>query len=96
MRLLVTAGPTREYIDTVRFLSNTSSGKMGYAIAASAAQRGHEVVLVSGPVDLPAPRGVTVERVVSGAEMHAAAPRTLNDPVAWRFSALRKTPSRPR
>ncbi len=53
MRLLITAGPTREPLDPVRFLSNRSSGKMGYALAAAAAARGHEVTLVSGPVALP-------------------------------------------
>ena len=52
MRLLITAGPTREAIDPVRFLSNRSSGKMGYAIAAAAVDAGHEVILVSGPVNL--------------------------------------------
>ena len=72
MRILVTAGPTREYFDTVRFISNPSSGKMGYAIARKAAQRGHEVILVSGPVDLPDPQGVRVLRVVSAHEMFEA------------------------
>lgn len=73
MRILITAGPTREYFDTVRFISNPSSGKMGYAIAASAVQRGHEVVLVSGPVSLSRPHGVTVKSVTSAGEMLAAA-----------------------
>ncbi|RJP39712.1 MAG: phosphopantothenoylcysteine decarboxylase [Phycisphaerales bacterium] len=72
MKLLVTAGPTREFFDSVRFISNPSSGKMGYAIAAEAARRGHGVVLVSGPVDLPDPPGVRVERVVSADEMFEA------------------------
>lgn len=72
MRILVTAGPTREYFDTVRFISNPSSGKMGFAIAAEAARRGHEVVLIAGPVDLPDPPGVRVTRVVSAAEMFDA------------------------
>lgn len=58
MKFLITAGPTREPIDPVRFLSNRSSGKMGYALAEAARDRGHEVVLVSGPVALPAPQGV--------------------------------------
>lgn len=70
MRILVTAGPTREHFDTVRFISNPSSGKMGYAIAAQAAHRGHEVALVSGPVDLPEPVGVDVVHVVSAREMY--------------------------
>ncbi len=72
MRILVTAGPTREYFDTVRFISNPSSGKMGYAIADAARRRGHRVVLVSGPVALQAPAGVTVIRVVSAQEMFEA------------------------
>ncbi len=75
IRCLVTAGPTREFLDPVRFLSNPSSGKMGYALAAAAAARGWQVELISGPVSLPAPAGVTVERVVTGAEMHAAVRR---------------------
>lgn len=73
MRLLITAGPTREYFDSVRFLSNASSGRMGYAIAAEACRRGHEVVLISGPVELPPPEGVEVVRVVSAKEMFEAA-----------------------
>ncbi len=72
MNLLITAGPTREYLDTVRFLSNASTGRMGYAIAAEAARRGHQVVLVSGPVDITPPDGVELVRVVSAAEMLAA------------------------
>jgi putative hydrolase of HD superfamily len=73
MRFLITAGPTREFMDPVRFLSNRSSGKMGYAIALAARDRGHEVVLVSGPVSLPAPGGIRVVSVVSAAEMLEAA-----------------------
>ena len=72
MRVLVTAGPTREYFDSVRFISNPSSGKMGYAIAAEAARRGHEVVLISGPVPLPDPPGVTTVRVTTADEMFDA------------------------
>ena len=72
MRVLVTAGPTREYLDDVRFLSNASSGKMGFACAAAAAKAGHEVTLVTGPVALPDPKGVRTIRVVSAAEMHRA------------------------
>jgi phosphopantothenoylcysteine decarboxylase/phosphopantothenate--cysteine ligase len=70
--VLVTAGPTEEPIDPVRFLSNRSSGKMGYAIAEAAAERGARVILVSGPVSLAAPAGVTVVRVRTAAEMRAA------------------------
>ncbi len=60
MRILITAGPTREYIDDVRFLSNASSGRMGYALAAAAIDSGHEVVLVTGPVELQPPEGCEV------------------------------------
>jgi phosphopantothenoylcysteine synthetase/decarboxylase len=71
-RCLLTAGPTREHLDPVRFLSNGSSGKMGYALAAAAAARGWQVDLVSGPVALGAPAGVAIRRVVSAADMFAA------------------------
>jgi phosphopantothenoylcysteine decarboxylase/phosphopantothenate--cysteine ligase len=71
-RVVVTAGPTREPIDPVRFISNPSSGKMGYAIAQVAARRGAEVVLVSGPTLLPDPDGVKVVRVVTAEEMARA------------------------
>jgi phosphopantothenoylcysteine decarboxylase/phosphopantothenate--cysteine ligase len=67
--MLVNAGPTREYIDTVRFLSNASSGRMGYAIARQARQSGHQVVLVSGPVAIEPPAGVELVHVVSADEM---------------------------
>jgi phosphopantothenoylcysteine decarboxylase/phosphopantothenate--cysteine ligase len=63
MRILITAGPTREYVDDVRFLSNASSGRMGYSIAQAAVSRGHQVVLVTGPVDLPVPEGVEVHHI---------------------------------
>ncbi len=71
-RILVTAGPTREAIDPVRFITNHSSGKMGYAIARQAANRGAEVVLVSGPVQLEVPYGVTVVPVSSAQQMFEA------------------------
>jgi phosphopantothenoylcysteine decarboxylase/phosphopantothenate--cysteine ligase len=67
--ILITAGPTREFIDPVRFISNPSSGKMGFAIAKAAAQRGATVTLVSGPSALPDPYPVKVIRVVSAKEM---------------------------
>jgi phosphopantothenoylcysteine decarboxylase / phosphopantothenate---cysteine ligase len=70
--ILVTAGPTREHIDPVRFISNPSSGKMGFAIAKAAAQRGATVSLVSGPSELPDPCNVHVVRVVSAKEMAEA------------------------
>ncbi len=79
MRALVTAGPTREPIDPVRFLSNHSSGRMGYAIAAALRELGHEVVLVSGPVQLPAPEGVELIRVETAREMLAACERAWPD-----------------
>jgi phosphopantothenoylcysteine decarboxylase/phosphopantothenate--cysteine ligase len=70
--VLVTAGPTREYLDPVRFLSNRSSGKMGYAIAAAALRRGARVTLISGPSALPQPTGVKVMSVETTAEMQHA------------------------
>lgn len=72
IRVLVTAGPTVEDLDSVRFISNRSSGRMGYAIAREAARRGASVCLVSGPVQLAAPAGVDVVRVRTAAEMAAA------------------------
>jgi len=72
MRFLVTAGPTREHIDPVRFLSNPSTGKMGFAVARAAAKAGHEAVLVAGPVALKTPRGVRRIDVVSARDMLAA------------------------
>lgn len=68
-RVLVTAGPTVERIDPVRFITNRSSGKMGYAIAEAARDRGAEVVLVSGPVNLAAPGGVEVVKIESSADL---------------------------
>jgi phosphopantothenoylcysteine decarboxylase/phosphopantothenate--cysteine ligase len=70
--VLITAGPTREAIDPVRFISNPSSGKMGYAIARAAAMRGAAVTLVSGPTALPPPPNVRLVAVTSAAEMAAA------------------------
>jgi phosphopantothenoylcysteine decarboxylase/phosphopantothenate--cysteine ligase len=68
-RMVVTAGPTREPIDPVRFISNPSTGRMGYALAAVARRRGAEVTLVSGPTELPDPPGVEVVRVQTAVEM---------------------------
>jgi phosphopantothenoylcysteine decarboxylase/phosphopantothenate--cysteine ligase len=70
--VLITAGPTQEPLDPVRFISNRSSGKMGYALAEAASERGAKVVLVSGPVDLAEPRGVRVVHVRTALEMHNA------------------------
>lgn len=72
MKVLVTAGPTREALDPVRFISNRSSGKMGYAIAAAAVRAGHQVVLISGPVSLTPPEDVQLVCVTTAAEMMAA------------------------
>ena len=71
-RLLITAGPTYEDLDPVRFLGNRSSGKMGFALAASAAAQGGEVVLIAGPVALPTPPGVRRIDIRSAAQMHEA------------------------
>ena len=79
MRILVTAGPTREPFDSVRFISNPSSGKMGFAVAAAAATRGHTVTLVAGPVGLPEPKGVRTIHVVSSAEMARACKTCFRD-----------------
>lgn len=72
LRVLVTAGPTREAIDPVRYLSNHSSGKMGYAIANAAKSRGAQVTLVTGPVSIPVPGGVTAVNIVSTQDLHDA------------------------
>lgn len=71
-RVLITAGPTREALDPVRYITNHSSGKMGFALAKAAAQLGADVTLVSGPVHLPTPVGVNRIDVQSGLEMHSA------------------------
>ena len=71
--ILITAGPTREHLDDVRFLSNGSSGRMGCALARAALAGGHEATLVLGPVDIEPPAGAVVVRVVSALEMQAAA-----------------------
>lgn len=70
-RLIVTAGPTVEALDPVRFLSNRSSGKMGFAIATQAAQQGAQVELIAGPVSLPTPHGVTRHPIASAAELRS-------------------------
>lgn len=71
-RVIVTAGPTREHFDPVRFISNPSSGKMGYAIARAAEHRGAEVILITGPVNIPPPLNVTVVKVLSAQDMAQA------------------------
>ena len=72
MRILITAGPTREYLDDVRFLSNASSGKMGYALAEAAVAAGHNVVLVSGPVALVPVTGCEFHAVETTGELYDA------------------------
>ena len=77
MRILITAGPTREPLDPVRYLSNRSSGRMGYALAAAAARLGHHVLLVSGPTALDVPAGVDFMPVETAREMFDAVGRHL-------------------
>ena len=72
LHFVITAGPTREFLDPVRFLSNPSTGKMGFAVARAAARAGHDVTLVAGPVALKTPHGVKRVDVVSAREMFAA------------------------
>lgn len=72
LRVLITAGPTREPIDPVRYITNRSSGKMGYAVAEAALERGAEVLLISGPVSIESPAGADVIRVLTAEEMRAA------------------------
>ena len=78
LRFVVTAGPTREHLDPVRFLSNPSTGKMGFAVARAAARRGHDVTLVAGPVSLKTPKGVRRVDVTSARDMLAAAEEALD------------------
>ena len=72
MRILITAGGTREYIDPVRFISNASSGRMGYALARAALKAGHKVILITAPTSLLVPKGVSIIKVESAAEMFEA------------------------
>ena len=82
MKIVITAGPTREYLDPVRFLSNPSTGKMGFAIAAEAARRGHDVTLIAGPVTLKTPVRVHRVDVTSAREMLKAVEEALIVPEA--------------
>ena len=75
-KLLITAGPTREPIDPVRFISNYSTGTLGYTLAKMARARGHQVILISGPTELPCPPGVKKVPVETAAEMHQAVSKT--------------------
>lgn len=79
LSVVVTAGPTREFMDPVRFMSNPSTGKMGYALAKTAWRRGAKVELITGPVDLTPPHGVKVTKVVSAQDMMDSAVRAMND-----------------
>ncbi len=72
MKILITAGPTREYLDPVRFISNPSTGKMGYLISEEAIKRGHKVILISGPTYLKPPDGIKVVKITSTEEMKEA------------------------
>src|SRR5947208_16063753 len=76
-KILVTAGPTVEDIDPVRYISNRSSGKMGYALAEAARRRGAQVTLVTGPTSIVEPYGISVTRVNTTSEMHDAVMRAL-------------------
>ncbi len=81
MKILITAGPTREAIDPVRYISNRSSGKMAYAIAEAALNRGHEVILISGPVALDAPEGAQTIKVIRADEMFTAVENRIGEDV---------------
>ncbi|MGJ8726148.1 MAG: phosphopantothenoylcysteine decarboxylase domain-containing protein [Roseibacillus sp.] len=72
MTVLITAGPTREAIDPVRYLTNRSSGKMGYALAEAAQRRGHRVILISGPTVIDVPDGIDFIPIESAQDMHQA------------------------
>ena len=72
MTILITAGPTREAIDPVRYLTNRSSGKMGYALAEAAQRKGHRVILVSGPTNVDVPDGIDFIPIESAADMYQA------------------------
>lgn len=72
LKILITAGPTREYLDPVRFISNESSGRMGFSLAQAAAELGHEVALITGPVALETPPGVKRMDIVSCADLRTA------------------------
>ena len=78
-KILISAGPTREHIDPVRYISNMSSGTMGYALAEEAKKRGHEVVLVSGPTNLRASEGIVFENIVSARELEIVLHKYFDD-----------------
>ena len=97
MRFLITAGGTREYIDPVRFISNASSGKMGYALATAALRAGHEVTLLTAPTALRPPAGAVVVAVESAAQMFAAVKAHFSkcDCLIMAAAVADYTPSRP-
>ncbi|MEX0867292.1 MAG: phosphopantothenoylcysteine decarboxylase [Pirellulales bacterium] len=78
-KILITSGPTRQYLDPVRYLTNASSGRMGAALAAAALAAGHQVLIVSGPVDVEYPLGAEILWVVSTEEMLAACRKAFPD-----------------
>src|SRR6188508_326486 len=99
VRVVVTAGPTREHLDDVRFLSNASTGRMGWEIAAEARRRGAEATLVLGPTHLPDPDGVRTVRIVTTDELLAATRKAAADadlvvfaaaPADWKPAVRRK------
>lgn len=98
MKILITAGPTREKIDPVRFISNYSSGKQGYTIAETFAKRGHEVVLISGPVSILPPKNVKLIEVESAEQMLSACQQALPADIAiftaavcdWQSASINK------
>ena len=92
-RFVITAGPTREYLDPVRFLSNPSTGKMGFAVAKAAAEKGYDVVLVAGPVALKTPKGVKRVDVVSARDMLAAVNKAVNEELRMKNEELRNSNS---
>ncbi|MBX3371840.1 MAG: bifunctional phosphopantothenoylcysteine decarboxylase/phosphopantothenate--cysteine ligase CoaBC, partial [Nitrospira sp.] len=96
-KVLISAGPTQEAIDPVRFLSNRSSGKMGYALAEAARARGADVVLVSGPTSIPVPAGVEYCPVITAEEMHKALTTQLDwsDTVIMAAAVADFRPARP-
>ncbi len=87
MNILITAGPTREPLDPVRYLSNRSSGKMGLALAQAALDRGHAVTLILGPVNLPPPAGAHCIPITTAQEMHDAVAANIGSHQAAIFSA---------
>jgi phosphopantothenoylcysteine decarboxylase/phosphopantothenate--cysteine ligase len=97
MRFLITAGGTREYIDPVRFISNASSGKMGYALARAALKAGHQVTLITAPTALKPPPGVELVRVESAAQMFTAVKEHFAhcDCLVMAAAVADYTPSRP-